>query len=651
MTVRVNALARRVHDARHARAGEAPVRGHRAGVGMALGLSELRIVQYSPRCAAYVGRMHSPRKSLHASAAIAACLLGAPLAHAATLAEALSAYRNNRVPEAETMLEAVANDPAASDGNRAAARLELGRIDWLVRGETDGTDASLAQASTDESRCSAVLLALRVYREAPQAALVHADQSRGACTEAQAEEMRVALARARMTQARLDAPNAAQHLGAAAAELGAIDPIARRAPSVAAANLALALMQRDNARAFTAWRDYFWLDDGDAPQAMAAYTGRIAALFNAGLAPAAVEADRIALVDLLIRAGFTDDARALAGAMSDAPAWRSARAYFTFHTNVRDATLRANREMAAGGDADWYEGALQAAMGALMHDAGLSGEPRAALREAYGLYGTTGETSGYPSLHGGHLARDEFMHVAQYGREGALRFIVIDNMLANGFESWLWDGWAEAGGWATDDGAIVQVRSSYTDGPLTALRRSRPGAERDRFVAEIERAAIGERAALGRDGLAELPATSDRLELQAIDQIAARVGGDPAAFIAAHWEAVVGYSIVLHEGRHALDKANGRFSTADLEYRAKLSQIALSETPRLGLATVVGTTIGDTPHGRANRRVLEGYRAWMRRHHGEIAGFDARLPALSQLHLLTDGQIRAIAAGLDPWAR
>lgn len=575
--------------------------------------------------------------------AATAALFFAPIAHAATLAEALSAYRNNRVAEAERLLEAVAADPAASAEDRASAQRELGRIDWLIRGETDGAAAVLAAAPEGEARCAAVLLGLRVYREAgaAQTGLGHPAQSRGACSEAMAEDVAVAAARAHM---------AADNLAAAGAELAAIDPIASRAPTVASADLSLALLQRDASAAFAAWRDYFWLEDADAPQALNAYAGRVNALLSAGLAPDAAEADRIALVNLLIRAGFADDARVLAGAMSENPEWRGARAYFTFRATLSEATLRANRAMAGGERANWYGDAVRAAMGALMQEAGLSGDPREALRDAYGLYGTLGETSGYPSLHGGHLVQDEALHVAQYGRRGELRFIVIDNMIANGFESWLWDGWAEAGGWARDDGAIVQVRSAYTDGPLNALGRARPGGDRDRFIAAIERAAPSERAALGRDGVADLPATSDRLELQAIDQINARANGDPAAFIAAHWEAVVGYSITLHEGRHALDKASGRFSGVDLEYRAKLSQIALSDTPRLGLANIAGGPISDTPHGRANRRVLEGYRAWMRRHHDEIAGFDRNLPALAQLHLLTDAQIRAVAAGLDPWA-
>ena len=198
----------------------------------------------------------------------------------------------------------------------------------------------------------------------------------------------------------------------------------------------------------------------------------------------------------------------------------------------------------------------------------------------------------------------------------------------------------------------MQVRSAYTAGPLAALRRARPGPARDRFLAQMGSDASGERAALAGRRIAVLPATGARLQLQAIDQIAARTGSDDADFIAEFWRATNQYSIELHEGRHALDKATGHdFSDTDLEYRAKLSQIALADYPRLGLANVVDTTIGDTPHGRANRRVLEGYRDWINHHGEDIVAYDTATPALAQLDKLTDEQIRVVARSLDPDAR
>lgn len=583
--------------------------------------------------------------------------LAAPAA-AATLAQGLSSYRTNHVADAERIFAEVAADPAATPRDRAQALRELGRIDGLIRGETDAIATAIAQAPQDETRCEIGATALIVYRNAGQPAtpLAFAEGASATCTPGALESLRIELARTHLALAASSPSDRALHLAAAAAQLDAIEAAARGAPTVASTRLSLAIARRDSAAALTAWRDYFWLTDADSPQAMQQYAGRTAAVLDAGLNANADDDSLLALIEMLIRAGFVADARQFAaetniGARANGNAqWRRASAYLAFDQNVRAITLGANRTMATGGRATTYEADIQAAMAQLMTDAGLSGDPKAALMETYGVYGTLGETSGYPSLHGGHLVQDEHLAVAQYGRSGELRFIVIDNMTANGFESWLWDGWAEAGGWANDDG-IIQVRSAYTDGPLNALRLARPGPIRERYLADLERAVAQERESLGRDGVAALPATSDRLDLQAIDQIAARVGADDQAFIAAHWRETINYSITLHEGRHALDNASGAFSSENLEFRAKLSQIALSDFPRLGLANIAGNTIGDTPHGNANRRILQGYRTWMRRHRGDIAGFDRTRPTLSQLDKLTDAQIVDGARSMDAWAR
>lgn len=583
-----------------------------------------------------------------------------PAAAAVTLAEGLAAYRDNRVASAERMLGEVAADPAAAAQDHAGALRELGRIDGLVRGETDAIALAMAQTPSGEEACATAAVALRVYREAgqPAAPLLYANAARPACTPGGAETLHIESARSHLAIAAVNPPARARHLAAAATELGEISQTARGAPAVASARFALAMAQRDGAAAFGAWRDYYWLTTDDAPQALGAYTGRVASIFSAGLASDASAADALALIELLIRAGFAADAKQfasetnLAVRAADDPSWLRTAAYFAFDDAVRSATLRANREIAAGGRAAWYGDEVRGGMGQLMQAAGLDGDPRVALMEAFGVYGTLGETSGYPSLHAGHLAQQERITVSQYGRTGEVRFMVIDHMLSNGYESWLWDGWAEAGGWSSDDNTIVQVRSAYTDGPLSALRRTRPGPTRDRFVAELERTAVEERETLGRAGLAQLPATGDRLLLQAWEQIAARVGDDDQAFIAESWRATNQTSIESHEGRHALDNANEPgLSNAQLEYRAKLSQIIFADYPRLGLASVAGGVINETAHGVGNRRVLEGYRRWMRRNHGEIADFDRAQPTLSQLDRLTDEQIVSIARSLDPWAR
>ncbi len=597
------------------------------------------------------------------SLALLAPLVLAFPAAAATLEEAQAAYRANQVGVAEEMLAALVLDASATEPDRAAAQRELARIDWLTRGETDAAASALSQTLASEERCRTATLALRIFREAEalEATISPAREALGNCATTDAEALRLELARAYLSEAERFQDRRAELLDDAQAQLDALSPSARATPAASAARFSAALARRDAAAALTAWRDYFWLAESDAPQAMDAYAGRVQSLLAAGLAPQASDAGIAAVVELLIRAGFAADARQLVGdtrlaeRMDEDPAWRRAAAYLAFDEAVRASTLRANRELATGGRAPWYESEIMSAMRALMSGAGLSGDPRAVLAEAYGLYGTLGETSGYPSLHAGHLVQDEHARVEQYGQSAELRFIAIDNMISNGFESWLWDGWAQAGGWAPDEVTIVQVRSAYTSDPISALRRARPGPVRERFLAQIERAGPIESAALANGAIVSLTATSDRLELLALDEIVARAGASDEAFLAEYWRASLQHSIFNHEGRHVLDKARhrglGSLSDTELEYRAKLSELALSDYPRLALSNISGGALGDNPHGRANTRVLRAFRRWMEGHGREIAGFDPATPELSQLALLSNDQIRTIARGLDPAAR
>jgi hypothetical protein len=128
------------------------------------------------------------------------------------------------------------------------------------------------------------------------------------------------------------------------------------------------------------------------------------------------------------------------------------------------------------------------------------------------------------------------------------------------------------------------------------------------------------------------------------------------AFLNEYWRATFQSSILAHEGRHALDRklvtGLARLRDSNLEYRAKLSEIALADYPRLALANINDHTIGSgNAHGKANERVLRAYEKWIVANSARVRGFDAQLPALVQIDRLTDEQMRGIARSLDPIAR
>jgi hypothetical protein len=281
------------------------------------------------------------------------------------------------------------------------------------------------------------------------------------------------------------------------------------------------------------------------------------------------------------------------------------------------------------------------------------------LEARFGTIFTAGETSGYPSLHMGHRVVDEKRRVEQYGCTAEVRFLALDGMVSNGFQTWAWDGDAGTGGWGEAD-LIVQVRPRYADNPLRAWRKLTDPELRARVEQEIAGSQAADLATAATRTVAYLPGLVARLSRDAAaalrDELAARGLAGAAlreAFLQEHGRAMEEASIFAHEGRHAIDKRIDRgLSNEELEYRAKLSELAFAPRPFLLLPVLLGANMGDgSPHGTANERVAGALVEWMRQHAAEVAGLDAAGPLLPQVGLLTSDQLRLAAREADPLAR
>ena len=322
-----------------------------------------------------------------------------------------------------------------------------------------------------------------------------------------------------------------------------------------------------------------------------------------------------------------------------------------------------NRALAHGAvkDSLSLDPAAKAMTTTLMKAADATGDPRAALQKYYGLVGSVGTTSGYPSIHMGHLIEDHDETVTQYGHSAKIHFQAIDNMISNGFESWLWDGSAMVGGW-TANGTIVHIRPGYVQSPLTGYRLTQDSPDRKRLIEREAKDSAEDLVKLKTRPVSTLEGLNDRLLLQTVDQIDAAVrsrapaeGDVRKAFLAEYSRANLNQSIRVHEGRHAIDNAMGLGTTqkvdqAILEYNAKLSELALTAYPRMALRNMNRSLEGDGPHDRGAARLFGEFKAWMEAHPSEIMGYDPSIPALEQLDKLTDGQMREIARSLDPLA-
>jgi hypothetical protein len=424
------------------------------------------------------------------------------------------------------------------------------------------------------------------------------------------------------------------------------------------------VLAHDGPAVLEGWRSYYLVSTGDTATGPLAEPRRtLAALLPTWRGQAE---QRAALAGALADSRFFDAAAALAG---DAPAdGRAAEvaAYARFLWDAQRLTDEYYRRTALRrGDHRAWRRELNALGEALWPRLAWDGAPppyseRRALEELdrrFGAVVIAGETAGYEDMHYGHRVVDERRTVHQYGHQAAVRFVALDAIASNGFQSWAWDGQAGHGGWQNETG-IVQVRPQYVEDPRQAWLAVTDTAKVRRNATRLAADSAADVARAGTAPVAFFPGAEGRMVRDArralLDSLrAAGLAGTEleAAFQRVFGEAIQESSIFAHEGRHAIDNAMGGFNTEELEYRAKLSEVAFAPRPRLALSGIMNAGLGDrTPHGRASERALRGVLAWMQAHAGEIAGVDPSAPLLPQMPLLTDAQLRAAFASQDPLA-
>jgi hypothetical protein len=225
----------------------------------------------------------------------------------------------------------------------------------------------------------------------------------------------------------------------------------------------------------------------------------------------------------------------------------------------------------------------------------------------------------------------------------------------------VWDGRQAHGGWAQADKIII-VRPGYADAALRTWSNLTDPAQRSETEEKIGRLSAGDDAAARKDRGAFLPGLAERLEWRGYDDLLSGLrargltGSDlKQAFVIELNRINLDSSIFAHEGRHVLDKVllGDKLSSEEMEYRAKLSEVAFCEKPQVCFGSIFNANIGDatSPHGRANKRIAEQLLDWMESHQAEIKGLDKSRPLLPQFDKLTDDQMRAAMRSLDPWAK
>lgn len=616
------------------------------------------------------------------------------LAETVTLDMADQLFGQHRIAEAVRAYDAVV---AHSEDEKERARAERRRamLDWwfyerpeearsrLLAAARRGEEAFsllalLASVETDENRFEAA-------REAALRALLLAETAaetrdgRGLWARAVVKE---ALEARRVRQPIPD-PDRLDEARRVLRELVA-DEIGARDPSLWL--LRAGLLSGDGEAALAGWRSYFRV--GPAGEVYNLLEEPLAELSEVlpGWRGGADSEATLRLVKALGASRFFEEAALVARELPEAetlpPRVAELVAYADFLRDVEEITERYYRRTALKeATPDELGRALLSEVLSRWSDLGMPGEPpavgpveslpaerlrevmegltpvvRPSLANRFGTYISLGTTAGYFDLHMGHSVLDERHTVEQYGHTAEVRFVLLDTMVSNGFQSWAWLYRSQHGGWAKPE-AIYQVRRAYTDGPMATWRNLTDPEERRRWREENRRHNEADREIALQTPIAYLRGLEGRLQRAAMEGLVEELGtrgleGDDlrSAFLAELEAATQGSSIFAHEGRHVIDKREGITDSAELEFRAKLSEIAFARLPR---SVVAGPILspdlaGPTPHGQANRRVLEGLVAWMEEHAEEIEGLETDRPLLPQLDRLSPEQLRQAARSMDP---
>jgi hypothetical protein len=625
---------------------------------------------------------------------IAVIALCVGLAHSGLLARAEpaasfeageTAYIAGNLDEARRIYAATAASPEAPAKDRAASARQLAVLAWRIAGdpaEAERWFASALALRAELSRTHVERARFYLHVGRVEESVVAAEAAIAAATNP-GERRQAALAVARAALAAVEGKPIARQTpqdrarlaraGAAIEGLGVEPPLPL---DLAEALLHIALRLDDGLRALAAWRSY--ARDGAEKGAWTRAGARLAVALPALRPGSMTKQLRADIVEGLAGSHFFDLAMLVAADerianrqsfLATQPMVEVA-AYAAAIADIRRKTDAYYRDVANGkANPEAWRAETMAAAQALWRQLSFDAPERPAFtpelfaaeaERRFDLFVSLGRTGGIDDMHAGHVFMDEARTIEQYGRKAELRRIALDRMISNGYESWLWDGRQQHGGWSRPD-RVYQVRPAYADSALRKWDRLTDPRQRAEEEGRIARLTPSDDAIARANSSAYLPALAARLVWQGLNAImdGLKAKGTPPSelkrrFLDEHDRIDLEANFFAHEGRHSLDaQAYGdALDSEELEFRAKLSEIAFSDQPRFSFRSIVNPNIADpkSPHGRANKRIMQGLVAWMDKNRTAIAGLDPARPLLPQLDKLGDEQMRAAMRSMDPWA-
>lgn len=624
------------------------------------------------------------RSCVFAVAAVCLALAGGLQAFAApeSFEAGEGAYIAGKFDEARAAYAATAASAAASPKARAASLRQLATMAWRLAGDDASAERYFADAlavGADVSRTHAERSRFYAERKRFNEAYAAGEAAVGSAAT-KGERLGATLALARSVLSKLDGVPVSKQSEADMAQLGharaLILQLGEAPPLILALSEALlevALRLDDGQTVLMAWRSY--AREGAEVGVWKPAALRLAAVLPGWRGRSPSRAERAEIFEALATSQFFDLAALVANddrvpgreAFLASPHVGEVVAYAKLIEDTRTLTDAYYRDVANGKrDAAQWRGSLIALAQSFWGHLHFNGQPPAFSPEAlapeferrFGAYIGIGQTGSYVDLHYAHIFIDDARTIDQYGHRAQIRRIALDRLVSNGYESWLWDGRQAHGGWASTD-RVYQVRPGYADGALAQWEMLTDPKLRAEEEQRIMRLTAGDDEIARKDPTGYLPGLAARLDWEGLNAILSHLRERGEAdlkqrFIVDFTRIGLDANFFAHEGRHVLDKQafGPSLQSEELEFRAKLSEIAFSEQPRWSYGPIMNANIGDksSPHGRANRRIMQGLVAWMEKHRASIAGLDAARPMLPQFDKLTDEQMREAMRAMDPWA-
>ncbi|MEM7084911.1 MAG: hypothetical protein AAF489_01935 [Bacteroidota bacterium] len=276
----------------------------------------------------------------------------------------------------------------------------------------------------------------------------------------------------------------------------------------------------------------------------------------------------------------------------------------------------------------------------------------------YGTILMLGQTSSsnVPSLIMGQIVNERIRSVTQYGHSADFNFTELDMMISNGYPSWFWED-RGAGGFAIS-GGFIRVKTMFKYLGIEAWGLVTDSIKRGKHLKKINTHLTNATLDSSRNSI--YLGVASKLELDALDAIYNELllknfeGLElQLKFIETYDSYRDNATMFAHEGRHSLDRIvlgdeYRALGTPTIEYRARLSQIAFSEAPKLELANMLNG-VGNSGAGLSNKMIVEVAEDWIAKNSSKITEFDASKPPLTQLFRMTDAQIKSCYREVDPF--